>query len=45
MPLSSIFLLGVSRIVLAGGITPSDVLYDFVGRGGSVVVSGGASIS
>jgi len=31
--------------VLAGGITASDVLYNFVGSGGSVSMSGGASVA
>jgi len=31
--------------VLTGGITPSDVLYNFVGSGGSVSMSGGASVT
>jgi ABC-type transporter MlaC component len=41
----SFALSGASRIVLAGGITPSDVLYNFVGSGGSVAMSGGASVT
>ncbi len=36
---------GASSIVLTGGITASDVLYNFVGSGGSVAMSGGASIT
>ncbi len=40
----SFALSGVSRIVLAGGITPSDVLYNFVGSGRGVAMSGGASV-
>jgi hypothetical protein len=40
----SFALSGASRIVLAGGITPLDVLYNFVGSGGSVSMSGGASV-
>lgn len=40
----SFALSGASRIVLAGGITPSDVLYNFVGSGGGVAMSGGASV-
>jgi choice-of-anchor A domain-containing protein len=36
---------GASKIVLAGGITASDVLYNFVGSGGSVAMSGGASVA
>jgi len=36
---------GTSRIVLAGGVTPSDVLYNLVGSGGSVSMSGGASVA
>ena len=31
--------------MLAGGITASDVLYNFVGSGGSVSMSGGASVA
>jgi len=31
--------------VLTGGITASDVLYNFVGSGGGVAMSGGASVS
>jgi len=31
--------------VLTGGITPSDVLYNFVGSGGSVAMSGGAAVT
>jgi uncharacterized repeat protein (TIGR02543 family) len=41
----SFALSGASRIVLAGGITPSDVLYNFVGSGGGVAMSGGASVT
>ena len=41
----SFTLSGTSRIVLAGGITASDVLYNFVGSGGSVSMSGGASVA
>jgi hypothetical protein len=37
----SFALSGTSRIVLAGGITASDVLYNFVGSGG-VAMSGGS---
>jgi len=40
----SFALSGASRIVLAGGITASDVLYNFVGSGGGVAMSGGASV-
>ena len=36
---------GASKIVLAGGITASDVLYNFVGTGGGVAMSGGASVT
>ena len=32
-------------MVLAGGITPPEVLYNFVGTGGSVAMSGGASVA
>jgi len=31
--------------VLGGGVTPSDVLYNLVGSGGSVSMSGGASVA
>jgi len=41
----SFALSGTSRIVLAGGITPSDVLYNFIGSGGGVAMSGGASVA
>jgi uncharacterized repeat protein (TIGR02543 family) len=41
----SFALSGASRIVLAGGITPSDVLYNFVGSGGSIAMSGGSSVT
>jgi len=41
----SFALSGASRIVLAGGITPADVLYNFVGSGGSIAMSGGASVA
>jgi choice-of-anchor A domain-containing protein len=41
----SFALSGTSKIVLAGGITPSDVLYNFVGTGGGVAMSGGASVT
>jgi hypothetical protein len=41
----SFALSGASRIVLAGGITPSDVLYNFVGSGGGVAMSGGSSVA
>ncbi|OGP93389.1 MAG: hypothetical protein A2157_17995 [Deltaproteobacteria bacterium RBG_16_47_11] len=41
----SFALSGASRILLAGGITPPDVLYNFVGSGGSVAMSGGASVT
>jgi uncharacterized repeat protein (TIGR01451 family) len=41
----SFALSGASRIVLAGGITASDVLYNFVGSGGSVAMSGGSSVT
>jgi len=36
---------GTSKIVLAGGVNPSDVLYNIVGSGGSVSMSGGASVT
>jgi choice-of-anchor A domain-containing protein len=36
---------GASSIVLPGGITPSDVLYNFVGSRGSVAMSGGSSVT
>lgn len=35
----------MNRIVLAGGITASAVLYNFVGSGGGVSMSGGASVT
>jgi hypothetical protein len=38
-------LLLIPPIVVAGGITPSDVLYNFVGTGGGVAMSGGASVA
>jgi uncharacterized membrane protein len=41
----SFALSGASRIVLTGGITSSDVLYNFVGSGGSVAMSGGSSVT
>jgi hypothetical protein len=41
----SFALSGASRIVLAGGITPSDVLYNFIGSGGGVAMSGGSSVA
>ena len=41
----SFALSGASRIVLAGGITPSNVLYNFVGSGGGVAMSGGAAVT
>jgi hypothetical protein len=41
----SFALSGASRIVLAGSITPSDVLYNFVGSGGGVAMSGGSSVT
>lgn len=31
--------------MLGGGVTPSDVLYNLVGSGGSVSMSGGASVA
>jgi hypothetical protein len=36
---------GGSKIVLAGGITPSDVLYNLIGSGGGVSITGGASVT
>ena len=41
----SFALSGASKIVLTGGITPSDVLYNFVGSRGGVAMSGGASVA
>jgi hypothetical protein len=41
----SFALSGASRITLTGGITPSDVLYNFVGSGGGIAMSGGASVA
>ncbi|HUL30608.1 MAG TPA: choice-of-anchor D domain-containing protein, partial [Thermodesulfobacteriota bacterium] len=41
----SFTLSGASKIILAGGITPSDVLYNFVGTGGGVAMSGGSSVA
>jgi hypothetical protein len=35
----------MSKIVLAGGITPLDALYNFVGSGGGIAMSGGASVT
>ena len=43
--IGSFALSGASRIVLAGGLTAPDVLYNFVGSGGSVAMSGGASVT
>jgi hypothetical protein len=36
---------GGSRIVLAGDTTPSDVLYNIIGAGGNVSMSGGSTVS
>jgi tripartite motif-containing protein 71 len=41
----SFALSGASRIVLAGGITSSDVLYNFAGGKGNVSMSGGSSVA
>jgi hypothetical protein len=36
---------GKSKIVLAGGITASEVLYNFIGSGGGISLTGGASVT
>jgi hypothetical protein len=36
---------GGSKIVLAGGIAASDVLYNFIGSGGGISITGGASVT